>query len=363
MQENGRIGGEPVGMEMAGDDLPFDISELQMVDDGEEQPMMAAGGYMKGYAPGGLEVDMYSPSTYQPGGAMASGDMGMGGLKVVKYVHPDGREIFVQFMNGAPLTMIPEGFEPEETAAEQVSQGVSEQVTRTDNDDDDSPKPPIEAPEPINWSENATVEDFQNYADRRGGFGQKALATGVGMVAGLPGLGLVRLAQKMEDSRVREGLKDQIEAANEAGNTQKATTLQGILDSMTKESTEEKESKGIIEKSGIFGGKSSIYEDLEDTDGTQGASFGDTWLGDLLGFDEQGFGVQGDPLSDSLRGSRRDGQPSGSGDSTTTPTSGSTGSQSFGEAFAAARAEQGAGGTFEWNGNTYTTNTAEDEED
>ena len=299
MQENGRIGGEPVGMEMAGDDLPFDISELQMVDDGEEQPMMAAGGYMKAYAPGGFEA--YSPADYQPGGSM-----GTGGIEIVKYVHPDGREIFVQFMNGTPLTMIPEGFEKAATAEEQVAEGVTEQVTRTNNNDDSGPSTPIEAPEPIDWSNEATVEDFQNYADRRGGFGQKALATGVGMVAGLPGLGLVRLAQKMEDSRVREGLKDQIEAANEAGNTQKAATLQTILDGMDKPKDKEKD-----DGKAIFGGKSSLYEDLESMDDpTKQGDFGDTWLGDLLGFDDDGFGVQGDSLADSLGGSRRDGKPS-----------------------------------------------------
>src|SRR6056300_1630800 len=47
MEENGRIGGEPVGgMEVIEpeDDMMFDISELEVVDDG--QPMeMAAGGY------------------------------------------------------------------------------------------------------------------------------------------------------------------------------------------------------------------------------------------------------------------------------------------------------------------------------
>ena len=37
MEANGRIGGEPIGMEMGGDELPFDISELQIVDDGEPE--------------------------------------------------------------------------------------------------------------------------------------------------------------------------------------------------------------------------------------------------------------------------------------------------------------------------------------
>ena len=63
---------------------------------------------------------------------------------------------------------------------------------------------------------------------------------------------------------------------------------------------------GFERKGSIFGGESSLFDGLEDTDGKSGATFGDTWLGDLLGFDEKGFGVQGDNLRDSFGGSRRD---------------------------------------------------------
>ena len=127
------------------------------------------------------------------------------------------------------------------------------------------------------------------------------------------------------------------------------------------------EESGLQKKGSIFGGESSLYENLEDMkDPTKQGDFGDTWLGDLLGFDEDGFGVQGDSLKDSLRGSRRDGKPSsGGGSSQTSPTSSaaeSSSSQTFSEAFAAARAEQGAGGTFEYEGKSYSTNTAEEEE-
>ena len=141
------------------------------------------------------------------------------------------------------------------------------------------------------------------------------------MVAGLPGSALVRMAQKMEDSRVREGLKDQIEAANEAGDTKKSAALQAVLESMNAKSDKsDKDDDG----KGIFGGKSSLYEDLESmADPTEQGDFGDTWLGDLLGFDDNGIGVQGDSLADSLGGSRRDGQQS-----TSTATSTSTPSQS-----------------------------------
>ncbi len=62
LDQGGRIGGEPVGMEMGDEELPFDISELQMVDDGEpEQPRMNKGGYVSGYDEGGDVTKMREP--------------------------------------------------------------------------------------------------------------------------------------------------------------------------------------------------------------------------------------------------------------------------------------------------------------
>ena len=60
-------------------------------------------------------------------------------------------------------------------------------------------------------------------------------------------------------------------------------------------------------KGSIFGGEGSIYEGLADTDGKEGKTFGDTWLGDLLGFDTGGPGIEeGNPnLRDSFMGARR----------------------------------------------------------
>jgi hypothetical protein len=58
MEQNGRIGGEPVapeGMEMGGDELPFDISELQFMEVPDEDVVQAfAGKYIGGYADGGF---------------------------------------------------------------------------------------------------------------------------------------------------------------------------------------------------------------------------------------------------------------------------------------------------------------------
>ena len=68
----------------------------------------------------------------------------------------------------------------------------------------------------------------------------------------------------------------------------------------------------------IFGGKESILDGLKDRDG-DGVNFGDTWLGDLLGFDEDGAGVQGAGLSDSLGGARRNDDNDDKGSSSPSP--------------------------------------------
>ena len=100
MESNGRVGGEPMGMEMGDDELPFDVSELQMIDDGApEQPMMNKGGYMRGYEEGGYIVPSYNPNTEAPST-----------IEMREYTGPNGDTIFVQFMNGKPLMQIPAGY-------------------------------------------------------------------------------------------------------------------------------------------------------------------------------------------------------------------------------------------------------------
>lgn len=56
----------------------------------------------------------------------------------------------------------------------------------------------------------------------------------------------------------------------------------------------------------VFGGEAGLYENLTDTSGDKKVTFADTWLGDLLGLDESGPGVQGPGLKESRQGARRD---------------------------------------------------------
>lgn len=290
MEENGRIGGEPVGMEMGDDELPFDLAELQMVDDGEEQPEMYSGGYMRGYAPGGYQPSMNFGGKY-----------GDSSVTIREYVGPNGEKIFIQFIGETPLTAIPEGYVLAETAAEQVSEQVAEQTISNNDDNDDTP--PVDMPDPIDWNE-ATVDQFTDYLDNKDSTVGKVVKTGAAVLGGPLVYGFMKMATAHQDKRVRAGLEAQLE--NMKLDDPNYPKYKAILDRIEAEDEKRKENEKqtLVEKSGIFGGESSLTENLIDSTGDDKSSFADTWLGDLLGFDGEG-GVQGPSLEASRQGARR----------------------------------------------------------
>ena len=85
-------------------------------------------------------------------------------------------------------------------------------------------------------------------------------------------------------------------------------------------------------KGSIFGGEKSIFDNLIDrsdknkalgTSNKKGVDFGDTWLGDLLGFDGKA-GVQGPGLKESFGGARRDQTSTAPSSTYAAPTTGAT---------------------------------------
>ena len=172
MQANGRIGGEPVAEES----LPFDVSELQMVDDG--QPTMNKGGYMSGYADGG----MTSPST------------SMAGLETKEYIGPNGEILYAQFMNGMPLTFIPEGYVLK-GASPTTDTAPVQPVETVDNrrDKDDRTNALENAPKPVDFSDpDIGVDVYNRELDKVGGLADtiigglsNVLIPGGGMLYGM----------------------------------------------------------------------------------------------------------------------------------------------------------------------------------
>ena len=100
-------------------------------------------------------------------------------------------------------------------------------------------------------------------------------------------------------------------------NTSMVAKYNDIVDRMNAEGVND---EGLEKKGSIFGGESSIFENLADTNKDGNVNFGDTWLGDLLGFDGEA-GVQGDNLRDSFGGSRRTGGDDDGGTPVVTPSS------------------------------------------
>jgi len=91
MQANGRIGGEPIGMEVVEPqddlDIMFEDSDFEVVD---------------GYAEGGVVGAASDILSNQAGGLM----------EYRLYKNPAGEEITIMFFNGMPMSLIPEGYVP-----------------------------------------------------------------------------------------------------------------------------------------------------------------------------------------------------------------------------------------------------------
>jgi hypothetical protein len=330
MDQNGRIGGEPVGQEDSGmemvepeDDLPFDISELQIIDD---ETGMYEGG-LAGYAEGGLPA---APATTQVPMNPFSPTGTTAGFEIKEYVNDAGEVMYIQFMNGQPMTFIPQGFKPKGTAAEQAAEqaatgeGVAAEAAPTvsvsGNDYDyDTEMGRVgteftEGATAKDWTK-ASVDDFSSATKGLGsGLGTMAGALVGGPIGAVIGIGSQDAARKKAYDML-DGIAYQLESDNltEGQKSDLITQKQQIQKYLEPSSSEGKFGSGIVKGSGIFGGATTLYENLGDYGGTVvdgevvgdgKRTFADTWLGDLLGADGKA-GVQGPGLSESLSGARR----------------------------------------------------------
>lgn len=340
MDRDGRIGGEPIAVMEVSELSPEEMEELEAIG-------AAVGGYITQQPTQSTQADPYQQQQmmYRQGAPVAQGNAGYAyGGQVRKGYAPGGLE------NGEPVTNAPvnvteetpdftqptftapdllsqfgAGFsftQPSQAAPteyttvtlygpegdiitltlptqqklyeEKIKEGyTTEQVAVTTETevgkDDGAPTPKRGLKEPEIDVDNIPKEELLKTA--QGLSTMNKIATAIATSAGLPVAAFV--------------------------NAKGVAKYNDILDRLAKEDPEAFEKSGLKKKGSIFGGESSLYENLEDTDGKEGPSFGDTWLGDLLGFDDDGFGVQGDSLRDSLRGSRRDGSTTAA----TTPSS------------------------------------------
>ena len=123
MEEDGRIGGEPIEDEEDQMDLPFSDEELETME-------MDEGGLV-GFSNGGLpedtqvDIDPGADFTQDPNDPTQvimnyGGGTSSGGYSFVKFYGPDGQEIEVPFYNGMQIGVAPEGYTMEAPAEEKV---------------------------------------------------------------------------------------------------------------------------------------------------------------------------------------------------------------------------------------------------
>jgi hypothetical protein len=175
MEANGRIGGEPIGMEMGGDELPFDISELQIIDDGEpEQPMMNKGGFISGYADGGFADTGDLPLTEE--------NYQGTGMEQRQYSNAAGNIITILFFNGMPMSAIPDGY------SSYTPEAVpSESKAAVDSGDDGVFDSGATAPEPIDYK-GLSAAELRDLVDAQKDTSRTAISLGLGMLNPLMGM-------------------------------------------------------------------------------------------------------------------------------------------------------------------------------
>ena len=135
MEENGRMGGEPVDdASMEGmDDLPFSDEELNTYDDGQDAPV-------REFDEGGPVTEMASltPSTF-----------------IKTYINEEGNKLYIRFVNGVAIPPVPPGYTEEGAivdadAVDPVAEEEQRRLERERNEDPerdqsiwDGTKPPI----------------------------------------------------------------------------------------------------------------------------------------------------------------------------------------------------------------------------
>ena len=215
MDAQGRIGGEPMdGMEIVEpeDDLPFDLEDLEVI----EVIEMDEGGDVarRGMITAGSPDD--------PLGALGLGSEGLGlgatasSVEIRKYVNEDGNVLMVMFINGDPVTPIPEGYFLEETAevesGEKVTPegGVVEQTAVPVQTDDDDGGPDIDTPDPIRYEE-LTIDELSSMVEDQRSPKGNAAALAFGAINPIMGVA-IKLALKDQNRRIGNELKRRLES-------------------------------------------------------------------------------------------------------------------------------------------------------
>lgn len=254
MENTGRIGGEPIGVAVMGDELPFDVSELNMQDDGEpEAPMMNKGGYMpRGYAHGGLHQNPVLKST--------------GGVEYKNYTNAEGKTLLIPFFNGVPMSVIPEGYflvGTQSTNAEAASAAKAAAKSEADRKfQDDKGQERYEKggdlynPTPVIKMDELTGKELEKMVADQGSMTADMINVGVGVINPVMGLfmklGMINSARETKNELERR--------ANAATNPNEQAYYSNLLEIATQEEP------GIIET--VMGGIADTFSSITQSEKT-----------------------------------------------------------------------------------------------
>lgn len=118
MEAEGRTG-QPMD-----DDMPFSMEELNVVDVEEDMPEMSTGGYVKGYAEGGVVYDPNVANMEVPDFLKNVNPFGGQNEEYKTFKNDAGMTMTVRYVNGKPTSYIPPGYK-EESAASATITGVA----------------------------------------------------------------------------------------------------------------------------------------------------------------------------------------------------------------------------------------------
>ncbi|MDB9962813.1 hypothetical protein OAD41_00115 [bacterium] len=240
MGANGRIGGEPMPPSQMEDALPFDVSELQMLDD--EQPMMNRGGLIQGYADGG-EVGTNPVVEGIPNPVTGLSE---GSVTYVNYVNDEGQLLQIPFFNGVPMAVIPEGFFAQ--GSQPTAETPEDRPSRRSRGNQYASRPS----RAVDYTSLSTDELIKMAEDQKG-MSRDLIASGLGLLSPIVGL-VARFAFNDMANKTEEEIARRAESEDYADERQVYTSLlaevsqekPGILariwSSITGEGKEEEES-------------------------------------------------------------------------------------------------------------------------
>jgi len=281
MDREGRIGGEPIPEERLSDEEKAELDAIGA----------AVGGFITEQPSQSTMPDPYQQQQmmYRQGAPVAMGNAGYNTGGVAQDVDPTQAQFdFSKYQAGfsfatpsgfVPVLMYKEGENPkyattQEMYDQMLSDGWTTKLIQTTTETTVGEEPEVsdsDSSDPISTSVSSTAEsmDDKDLEKTTKGLGLLAdLSTALAGSLGIPVTALIN-----------------------------AKAVAAYNDKLTDQSKR---------KGSIFGGEGSIYEGLADVNEDGKRNFGDTWLGDLLGFDGA-FGVAEDRpgLRDSFMGARR----------------------------------------------------------